>query len=171
MTISFNTDNNKRSQTLISNEKTYEEKLWLRRGSNPRSSLYESDALPLGHEAWRSLTQSNDFRTLFCVTKYQMFHSTVWNRWLCGATVARLTPDQKVACSNHVGVNTLFSFFKISNPQYFLKKAHWEICLKFVLYFNNVIHRAFCYSSMKERKSKQKNQSRNMKLCARNTAS
>ena len=23
----------------------------------------------------------------------------------CGATVARLTPDQKVACSNHVGVN------------------------------------------------------------------
>lgn len=27
-----------------------------------------------------------------------------------GATVARLTPDQKVACSNHVGVkNNLFS--------------------------------------------------------------
>ena len=24
---------------------------------------------------------------------------------LRGATVARLTPDQKVACSNHVGVN------------------------------------------------------------------
>ena len=24
--------------------------------------------------------------------------------WLGGATVARLTPDQKVACSNHVGV-------------------------------------------------------------------
>ena len=24
-----------------------------------------------------------------------------------GATVARLTPDQKVACSNHVGVRTL----------------------------------------------------------------
>lgn len=23
----------------------------------------------------------------------------------CGAMVARLTPDQKVACSNHVGVN------------------------------------------------------------------
>ena len=29
-----------------------------------------------------------------------------------GATVARLTPDQKVACSNHVGVNFfLFPFF------------------------------------------------------------
>ena len=25
---------------------------------------------------------------------------------LRGATVARLTPDQKVACSNHVGVNS-----------------------------------------------------------------
>ena len=27
-----------------------------------------------------------------------------------GATVARLTPDQKVACSNHVGVNFYFRF-------------------------------------------------------------
>ena len=33
---------------------------------------------------------------------------------LRGATVARLTPDQKVACSNHVGVNKsfIFSFFE-----------------------------------------------------------
>ena len=30
--------------------------------------------------------------------------------WLRGATVARLTPDQKVACSNHVGVK-IFLFF------------------------------------------------------------
>ena len=29
---------------------------------------------------------------------------------LRGATVARLTPDQKVACSNHVGVNVLLTF-------------------------------------------------------------
>lgn len=29
---------------------------------------------------------------------------------LRGATVARLTPDQKVACSNHVGVKR-FSFY------------------------------------------------------------
>ena len=28
--------------------------------------------------------------------------------WLRGATVARLTPDQKVVCSNHVGVNLFF---------------------------------------------------------------
>ena len=27
----------------------------------------------------------------------------------CGAMVARLTPDQKVACSNHVGITKLFS--------------------------------------------------------------
>ena len=27
-----------------------------------------------------------------------------WYEWACGATVARLTPDQKVACSNHVGL-------------------------------------------------------------------
>ena len=30
---------------------------------------------------------------------------------LRGATVARLTPDQKVACSNHVGVNEFFNNF------------------------------------------------------------
>ena len=30
------------------------------------------------------------------------------NSRLRGATVARLTPDQKVACSNHVGVNSHF---------------------------------------------------------------
>ena len=30
---------------------------------------------------------------------------------LRGAMVARLTPDQKAACSNHVGVNVFFFFF------------------------------------------------------------
>ena len=30
----------------------------------------------------------------------------------CGATVARLTPDQKVACSNHVGVNFFSSIYE-----------------------------------------------------------
>ena len=29
---------------------------------------------------------------------------------LLGATVARLTPDQKVACSNHVGVRYFASY-------------------------------------------------------------
>ena len=32
-------------------------------------------------------------------------------RGSCGATVARLTPDQKVACSNHVRVINIFFFF------------------------------------------------------------
>ena len=36
-----------------------------------------------------------------------VFHVT---SWLGGATVARLTPDQKVACSNHVRVIHLFYF-------------------------------------------------------------
>ena len=31
--------------------------------------------------------------------------------WLRGATVARLTPDQKVACSNHVGVRFIFLLY------------------------------------------------------------
>ena len=30
---------------------------------------------------------------------------------LRGATVARLTPDQKAACSNHVGVNHVLAYF------------------------------------------------------------
>ena len=34
------------------------------------------------------------------------------NKWIRGAMVARLTPDQKVACSIHVGFNSqLFCFF------------------------------------------------------------
>ena len=33
-------------------------------------------------------------------------------RWLRGATVARLTPDQKAACSNHVGVKHTFIIAK-----------------------------------------------------------
>ena len=31
------------------------------------------------------------------------------SRWLRGAMVARLTPDQKAACSSHVVVNILFT--------------------------------------------------------------
>ena len=37
------------------------------------------------------------------------------NKWLRGATVARLTPDQKAACSNHVGVNTFYLIFSTTN--------------------------------------------------------
>ena len=38
-------------------------------------------------------------------------------RWLRGAMVARLTPDQKAACSTHVGVMVCFHFF----PPFVLK--------------------------------------------------
>ena len=38
---------------------------------------------------------------------------------LLGATVARLTPDQKVACSNHVGVKCfeylIINFFNVAS--------------------------------------------------------
>ena len=51
-------------------------------------------------------------------SKPRLSHNIVWTtryescgyqvmQWPRGATVARLTPDQKVACSNHVGVITL----------------------------------------------------------------
>ena len=43
--------------------------------------------------------------------------------WLRGATVARLTPDQKAACSNHVGVNRN-PFFSISWPKIFKEWKH-----------------------------------------------
>jgi hypothetical protein len=34
----------------------------------------------------------------------------MYNKWICGAMVARLTPDQKVACSIHVRFNPLLLF-------------------------------------------------------------
>ena len=42
---------------------------------------------------------------------------------LRGATVARLTPDQKVACSNHVGVNEFF----LIDPEYM---SYEFVCIK-----------------------------------------
>ena len=39
----------------------------------------------------------------------KMFHYNKFQHsWVRGAVVARLTPDQKAACSNHVGVNASF---------------------------------------------------------------
>ena len=46
--------------------------------------------------------------------------------WLRGATVARLTPDQKAACSNHVGVKI---FFPQSDCDTFVQK----VCLQWGL--------------------------------------
>ena len=46
---------------------------------------------------------------------------------LCGATVARLTPDQKVACSNHVRVTQFFfiSSFILSALTPVLRYSYW----------------------------------------------
>ena len=40
---------------------------------------------------------------------------------LRGATVARLTPDQKAACSNHVGVKNKFFYIFVLNAKYCLQ--------------------------------------------------
>lgn len=39
--------------------------------------------------------------------KIQMYNNVFYRSR--GATVARLTPDQKVACSNHVGIRIFFA--------------------------------------------------------------
>ena len=45
-----------------------------------------------------------------------------WYEWACGATVARLTPDQKVACSNHVGLSFFFLFFDEITMAFFMER-------------------------------------------------
>ena len=50
---------------------------------------------------------------------------------LRGATVARLTPDQKVACSNHVGVILLFWFYDLVMPLSFYPSLGGFQILKF----------------------------------------
>ena len=49
---------------------------------------------------------------MLIVHMYHMQHTSSEVSWLGGATVARLTPDQKVACSNHVRVINIFIFKK-----------------------------------------------------------
>ena len=55
--------------------------------------------------------QKNHWAGFFLKKKTRVIHNPEGNRFLQlisfgfrGATVARLTPDQKAACSNHVGV-------------------------------------------------------------------
>ena len=59
--------------------------------------------------------------TLYCYQVIKNIFYKIWvyllrskNSGLRGATVARSTPDRKVACSNHVGVKffLVFQFFK-----------------------------------------------------------
>ena len=51
-----------------------------------------------------------EFRLPHQVWEFVATRATRHVSWLLGATVARLTPDQKVACSNHVGVKFLATF-------------------------------------------------------------
>ena len=44
-----------------------------------------------------------------------LFVETVTHQWIRGAMVARLTPDQKVACSIHVGFNFFFILLNYIN--------------------------------------------------------
>ena len=57
--------------------------------------------------------------------------------WLRGATVARLTPDQKVACSNHVGVNDNIFFCSLRFNKYGLLDRDSE----FSSVISNTTHR------------------------------
>ena len=52
----------------------------------------------------RSLFLKKKIWKLQTVFRQLKGHNLLMYIWLRGATVARLTPDQKAACSNHVGV-------------------------------------------------------------------
>ena len=49
---------------------------------------------------------------LFVLWSINSSRNSHFQIWLSGATVARLTPDQKVACSNHVGVKVVTSLWQ-----------------------------------------------------------
>ena len=64
---------------------------------------------------------------------------------LRGATVARLTPDQKVACSNHVGVKGYFEIIQnfVHDDIYVIVKFGITAC-----FVNpSMLHRIRCFYS------------------------
>ena len=60
-----------------------------------------SAVVPMEH------TYQEFVKALKCVHTHTDTQTNTIMQWPRGPTVARLTPDQKVACSNHVGVSTL----------------------------------------------------------------
>ena len=66
----------------------------------------------------------------------------VWQR-LRGATVARLTPDQKVACSNHVGVKTYFAPIFASMTLVGLNLSHSNVSPDFLIISYDMYFYAF----------------------------
>ena len=106
---------------------TYDESWWPRFESQPNCSSKEQSS----HLGYWFLGCHN----YECV-------STVSPGFRCGlrgATVARLTPDQKVACSNHVGVNEFLSqFYQCWNGVPNVRQ-----CTSHYLVTWNIVHRQF----------------------------
>ena len=110
-----------------------EKKIWSRRDLNPRPSKCESDALPAELRPLVFVIGAGRKQRLFSIGRLhcivdrkkeikRLSFSFAWiqscsnsNIWLCGATVARLTPDQKAACSNHVRVNRIVFAICVTN--------------------------------------------------------
>jgi hypothetical protein len=57
-----------------------------------------------------------------------------YNNWICGAMVARLTPDQKVACSIHVRFTFSLKIGKNAKSVY----KHFDSCF-FFFFFKKVL--------------------------------
>ena len=91
-------------------------------------------------------------RLVSCIQVYlRLFHEKgkqqpMINRladWLRGATVARLTPDQKVACSNHVGVKLfLFLVLFVSGGFEIHCEDQLPTCFLFVWTWANTVFRS-----------------------------
>ena len=75
---------------------------FLREGGNYK--LYAMHS-PLGSFLVFSTSSENDFTKYFSIEKIAQYYTG-----LHGAMVARLTPDQKAACSNHVGVINILKY-------------------------------------------------------------
>ena len=76
-------------------------------------------------------------QSLTVITRKLHLAGSIQQWWSCGAMVACLTPDQKVACSNHVGIITFFFYFlpiptpcKLMNTliHLVLNPQYWTIC-------------------------------------------
>jgi len=62
-----------------------------------------------------------------------------YNNWICGAMVARLTPDQKVACSIHVRFTFSLKIGKNAKSVY----KHFDSCFFFFFLKNSCSIRFF----------------------------
>ena len=104
------------------------------------------------------------------------------NNWLRGATVARLTPDQKAAYSNHVGVNIFHllympaghlsshkSYLTISSLRFnvlashFLPLSHWHhklACASCICHMFKILKSSLVTSQVKREDSIERDRTR-----------